>query len=57
MSNVTVMDINGSNNVEVSVRMKMYKATYKVHSNSLKNTTSSSKDSTTHICTLVNGKS
>ena len=31
MNNVTFMDINGSNNVEVSVRMKLSKATNKVH--------------------------
>ena len=36
MSNVTIMDINGSNNVEVSVRMKLSKATYKVLNNSQK---------------------
>ena len=33
MNNVTIMDINGSNNVEVSVRMKLSKATYKVLNN------------------------
>ena len=36
MKNDLIMDINGSNNVEVSVRMKLSKATYKVHSNSPK---------------------
>ena len=56
MNNVTILDINGSNNVEVSMRMKLSKVTNKVHSNSPKNTTSSNKDLTTHICTSFSGR-
>ena len=36
MNNVTIMDIIGSNNVEVSMRMKLSKATYMVLNNSPK---------------------
>ena len=36
MNDVTIIDINGSNNVEVSVRIKLSKATYKVLNNSPK---------------------
>ena len=36
MNNSTIMDINGSKDVEVSVRMKLSKDTYKVLNNSLK---------------------
>ena len=36
MNNVPVMDINGSNDVEVSVKMKLSEATYKVLNNSPK---------------------
>ena len=57
MNNVTIMDINGSNDVEVSMRMKLPKAMYKVHSNSPKITTSSNMDLTTHIRTLFSGRS
>ena len=36
MNNVTIMDINGSNDVDVNVRMNLSKATYKVLNNSPK---------------------
>ena len=36
MNNVTIMNINGSNDVEVSMRMKLSKATYKILNNSPK---------------------
>ena len=36
MNSVTITDINGSNDVEVSVRMKLSEAPYKVLNNSQK---------------------